>query len=594
MNPRQSAHSENPTGTARTRFAVVLIVLMSLIAAACGGGTSLSSTTDGGGDGAVDDGGSNGDNADDDSADDSGAVAVPIDDGADNTSDDDSTSDDSSGSDDDGSDVPVGDSGVAALAGQILDGCEALDTDALAGALGESVIVESSDSPASPYRSCTVLAAEDPEVALAYVNVAPDLDGENFRITFADYDNLTPLPQLGPNAGYNDDSNFFTGVRVIDGDAEFVMEARTRTGELSFEVADAEAMAEIIPTLVANMAPKDDLDFDLPDGIEGCDDLPVSEVAGDSLGDWTSGSFDGMLSCRAVTDTDTELTVILGSRGSVEDAVDWVHQKTDDILLDGSLTYLYPIAEWSDWIDRGFSVFTVRILTDYADILEGEDQKADMAVASRGEYVLSVSLTGPIVDDEELLSDDMGFLVEEFFGGIDSDYDNADYVEDIDQVAADYLAGDLPSADVATEVSVCDRVEDGAVAEIAEIATIDLPVMASDRGFLDDDDTVVNCPFWEQDGSGEADIGLGRTPLDLEFWNGDGDVPWIDWQIEDMETFEDQGATIGFYGPDFETSALRYIDDAGFEVFIEMDSPRTNPVTLSEMLSILDLVLEAA
>lgn len=88
--------------------------------------------------------------------------------------------------------------------------CTGLDVARLGRVIGVPVSVEKVSygllAAAPGYLSCALLAADDPDVALAYVHLAPNLTGAGNWAAIGTLDGATPIPGLGDRAEWSDGS----------------------------------------------------------------------------------------------------------------------------------------------------------------------------------------------------------------------------------------------------------------------------------------------------------------------------------------------------------------------------------------------------
>jgi len=481
--------------------------------------------------------------------------------------------------------------GIGRLAGQPLESCRSLDVDLIATVVDEPVVVTDDAPPVSPYRMCSIYAEANRNAQLGQLIFGPDLDGEKYQLVFADADALEPLPELGDDAGHT--QGLFTFVRARNDGAEVIFEARKMGTGLNWPEADVSKMASVLPDLVADMTPSDELRA-LPDGIAGCDDLPFDSLLEETIGEWMTASYESMLQCVADTSGGNRVSIVVGDRGSTDEALDFVNARVDDNLEAANSDFSYPIAQRSDSIDKGYSAFDLRVLTDYGDILEGDDVKGVSAIASRGRFVAWFSVIGPIgdeIDGVQLYTGDTAAILGDVLDGVESDYDADVREEDLDAAADAFFAGEVPSLESFVDgFGECEGIDVDAIGEAISRAPISLD---DEGGFVDDDGNQQYCNFYDVV-DGDLDIGIFvKNPVDIEVWNGQGEVPWAEWQIEDTDQiFASGGAVVSYNGPDRDMSLVIYTDESGAEVLIELDNRRLNPVTFAESLEVLRIAVD--
>lgn len=472
----------------------------------------------------------------------------------------------------------------------MLDSCLSIDTTGFETVFGEMVVVRSSVPPVSAYRSCIIHSAADPTIQLGTVDVAPDLGGERYRFDFLDTDNLAPLDAYGGNSGWGD--GLFTYVRVEEAGAEVIVQGVQWDGGgktlASFDHVDANQLAALVPGIVRDM--QGGVTRDLPVNLQTCDDIPFSEVAGQSLGGWTAAAFDGMLHCITEAADGSRVSLAVGGLEDTDAAVEWVNRTTDWSLEGDLFDLAYPLAWRGDNIDRGFGSFGVTVFHDFSRPLDfsGEDEplQADMAVGSHGRWVAWLSVTGGLSESEVLDTSIMAELLDSVFAGTESDYDPALRDENPDRVAAEFFAeNELSLADVPVDRSACTAIDLERVLSIAPLGQLVLGDFPGLLG-LEREGDVLACNFNRTSADGFA-----RTPLDVEVWNGEGDWPWADWQTDFYDSVDSPTGVLSLAGPDLDITGVLFEDDSGRAIKVEADNRRLNPVTLSEILQVLDVVV---
>lgn len=485
----------------------------------------------------------------------------------------------------------AGESGIGQLAGRSLESCRSLDLDLIATVVDEHVVVTDDAPPASPYRMCAIYAAADTNVQLGQLIFSPDLDGEKYQIVFADTDSLEPLPELGDDAGHT--QGLFTFVRARDNGAEVIFEARRMGADGIWPEAEVSKMASVLPDLVADMMPTDEL-RELPDGIAGCDDLPFDNLLDETVGEWTTASYESMLQCVADTSGGNRVSIVVGDQGSTDEALEFVNARVDDNLEVGGLDFAYPIAERSEFIDKGYSAFDLTVLTDYEDILDGDDVRGVSAIASRGRFVAWFSVLGPIgdeIDGVQLYTSDTAEILGDVLDGVETDYDPSVREEDLDAAADAFFAGGIPSLEsFVGGFGECEDIDIDSIGEAISRVPIGL---ADDGSDVDEDGTRQRCTFYDVVDGGLDDSFLAKYPVEISTWNGQGEVPWAEWQIEDADqVFESGDAVVKYNGPDRDMALVFFSDGSGAEMLVELDNRRQNPVTLAESLEVLRIAVD--
>ena len=96
------------------------------------------------------------------------------------------------------------------LSSSIPSDCGGIDRDLVSDIIGVGVVVEDADygllSAEPGYLSCTLLAEENPDVALAYVHLAPDLNGHDNWASIGTLAGAFDIPDLGDTAVWSDGS----------------------------------------------------------------------------------------------------------------------------------------------------------------------------------------------------------------------------------------------------------------------------------------------------------------------------------------------------------------------------------------------------
>jgi len=481
----------------------------------------------------------------------------------------------------------VGD--VSALAGAVLGSCNQVDLDQLGTVFGVDVFVVSDNAPVSPYRSCAIYGVDEPDVQLGEIHASPDLDGAKYRLEWTDRDRFVAADDLV--LGATTAQGLFTTLRVEDGGAELEFSARIYNGGFDFGDADLARMADLVPHLAGAFGERE-VTAELPAQLQTCDDVPIADFNGDQIGDWTSASYEGLLHCVAPTGAGNLVSVVVGALDSTADAVDWVNQRTDTSLEATSFALAYPIAYRDDNVDVGYGSFGERFLTDYTDIINGDDVKGDSAVGSHGRFVAWFSIQGPIADGDgdRLYTSDLARFLGVLLDGVESDYDPAVYEEDVDAVVADFFAGDVPSlSGIGDELDECAQIDTDNITDLVEFKQVG---QDAEGGWFDNDGRTLFCGFYELDASGDANVGFSTDLLSIEVWDGTGEEPWSDWQVEDLTYYEEEQYTLRYYGAGWDIASIFFRDESGIEVRVEMENRRTNPVTMAELLDVLAIAVD--
>ncbi len=303
---------------------------------------------------------------------------------------------------------------VAALAGQPLGSCDAIDTDALTAVFGEPVQAEAVLGIAQRHRTCAFWPAGGGEL-LGQLNLATDTNARSVWIPLARYTDMVPFPELHEGAEWQ--ARKFTAVQIHTDGVELLFEARQNAGDETYAPADHEVMGEAVAGLVAAMAPGE-VTAELPPTVFDCDDLPIDEIAGETLGPWTSGTFDGMLLCHASSEADAgsdgehavTVSVLVGSTETADGAEGWLEEvtrRTDSVLVDETPT---PIT--AEGLDRGVRLLAREGIFD----LPGEEALwFDSATAIRDRYGAMISVSGTALGQEglgpDLLAETLGAIL---------------------------------------------------------------------------------------------------------------------------------------------------------------------------------------
>ncbi len=149
------------------------------------------------------------------------------------------------------------------LRGNIPGSCAGLDLDAITAILGVGVIVEDASyglvrfEPG--YLSCNLKSQQDPDVSLAIVHLAPDLDGWNNWATVGTLDGAQPIEGLGDEAVWSDGSG---GDNLTNKSILQLLVTQSGTQSLIQATANEPQLAIVgewtVPTLMLVLAAADD------------------------------------------------------------------------------------------------------------------------------------------------------------------------------------------------------------------------------------------------------------------------------------------------------------------------------------------------
>lgn len=149
------------------------------------------------------------------------------------------------------------------LGENIPDSCAGLDIDAITAILGVDVIAEDASyglvrfEPG--YLSCNLKSQQSPDVSLAIVHLAPDLNGWNNWATVGTIDGAQPIDGLGDEAVWSDGSG---GDNLTNKSMLQLLVTQTGTQSLIQAAANEPQLAIVgewtVPTLMLVLAAADD------------------------------------------------------------------------------------------------------------------------------------------------------------------------------------------------------------------------------------------------------------------------------------------------------------------------------------------------
>lgn len=263
--------------------------------------------------------------------------------------------------------------------GDFLNGCESIDTDAIAEILGSDVTFELTTTPASPLRECTLLVGEA-AVVYSYTFPSSFADDDVFMFNSraaSDYDkqSVSYAKDAGTRLGSFDFRNAFAH---YDSYEQYISARKVNPGSTeSYSAVSEEEVMKILEQISSDLITS-------PVESELCNTLDS-----DGLSFSAYNYLDGV-ACFAADSDGSRFVVTVQN---TPEANAWVQNRID--IYDSKISFKYPYEPDSDSFDEAY------IASDKdSNSLNPESDTFDELFGSSGDMLVIASIFGPAAEQD--------------------------------------------------------------------------------------------------------------------------------------------------------------------------------------------------